>query len=252
MNKKLMALLMGSVMSIGICGLAACGETEQGEAPLPPQTIYKPDAPTGEFVAGNIVAAYAAAKLPDWAVEYNKTASPKLKASDLTFTLYDNGYENKISSAAGETGAYEYIDLTGEWVLSGVGKLRETTDGVKYVQSDFSVLLEELDTRVSIGELTGSTHILASGLYDMEVNFTLTLYDNHTFEFGNAMSTTVIAGTWTYNADKTYSLTGEGLTVTNCVTGRRPSITISSSIAGSDGNIYEFEVTVSGLVKNPS
>lgn len=248
MKKRGMALVIGLVAALGLACMAGCTE----EPTLPPQQVYKPAAPAEPFEPGEVVSLWTVEELPAWAEEYNKTAKEKLEEEDLTFTLYDNGYENKLMSAEGETGAYEYMELLGEYALSGSGKLRETPDGIKYIDGDTSLLLVEVDTRVAIGELTGETTILASGLYEMNVRFTLTLYDDHTYLFGNAMSATTLEGTWALEEDGTYMLMGDGLEVTACTPGRRPSITIKSSITGSDGNVYNFEVTVSGLVRNPT
>lgn len=232
--KKLALVLLAIAC---VFSLAACaGDTPDGsKSTQPGQT----DAP---FVPGTVVRSLMVIRLPDWAEgKENK---------DVTFIIYDNGFQCCLESADVVSGTYEYDEMTGEYVLSNGAKLAETSEGYTYTHGDFSVDLSNLVTKKEIGILSGDTNILASGLYNMTITFNVTLYDDNTFVMSNLASPTTVEGTWAYDAEKGYSLTADGLTVLES-TGvqMRPSIKISSSITGSDGNVYEFEVTVVGTVK---
>ena len=220
--------------------LAACGGDATGTSdPAGSSTPAPTDAP---FVPGTVVKSLMVKDLPDWAEgKENK---------DVTFIIYDNGFQCCLESADVVSGTYEYDEMTGEYILSNGAKLAETSEGYTYTNGDFSAALVELVTKKEIGVLSGDTNILASGLYNMTITFNVTLYDDNTFTMSNLASPTVIEGTWSYDDATGYSLVAEGLEVLEC-TGvqMRPSITIKSSITGSDYNVYEFEVTVVGTVK---
>lgn len=200
-------------------------------------------APTDSpFAPGTLVKSLMVKELPAWAEgKENK---------DVTFVIYDNGFQCCLESADVISGTYEYDEMTGEYALSNGAKLTETSEGYTYVNGDFSAALVELVTKTEIGVLSGDASILASGLYNMIITFNVTLYDDNTFTMSNLASPTTIEGTWSYDETNGYSLVAEGLEVLEC-TGvqMRPSITIKSSITGSDYNVYEFTVTVVGTVK---
>lgn len=236
--KRMTALVL--VLTCLFC-LAACGEDTPGTSnPAGSSTPAPTDAP---FVPGTVVRSLMVKDLPAWAEgKENK---------DVTFIIYDNGFQCCLESADVVFGTYEYDEMTGEYLLSDGAKLVETSEGHTYTNGDFSADLVDLVTKTEIGVLSGDTTILASMMYSMTITFNVTLYDDNTFVMSNLASPTTVEGTWAYDeASETYSLIAEGLEVLESTGVKmRPSIKISSSITGSDGNVYEFEVTVVGTVK---
>ena len=237
-TKRMIALLLALVC---VFCLSACGNDTSGEST--PATTAAPTEDNTPFVPGTVVKSLMVKELPSWATGK--------ECKDVTFILYDNGFECCLESADVVSGTYEYDEMTGEYILSNGATLTETSEGYTYTNGGFSANLTELVTKTEIGVLTGDTNILASGLYNMTITFNVTLYDDNTFVMSNLASPTVIEGTWAFDeATGTYSLTAEGLEVLECTGVKmRPSIKIKSSITGSDGNVYEFEVTVVGTVK---
>lgn len=239
--KKVVALLLA--LACVFC-LAACDQPDptdpsgSGES-TGPSTPAPTNAP---FVPGTVVKSLMVKELPTWAAgKENK---------DVTFIIYDNGFQCCLESAEVVSGTYTYDEMTGEYALSNGASLVETSEGYTYTNGDFSVNLTDLVNKTEIGVLSGDTNILASGLYNMTITFNVTLYDDNTFVMSNLASPTTIEGTWSYDEATGYSLVAENLEVLEC-TGvqMRPSIKIKSSITGSDGNVYEFEVTVVGTVR---
>ena len=240
-TKRIVALLL--VLSCLFC-LAACDQPDATDpsgsgASTNPSTNAPTDAP---FVPGTVVKSLMVKELPDWAADK--------ECKDVTFIIYDNGFECCLESADVISGTYEYDEMTGEYILSNGAKLVETSEGYTYTNGGIRIDLTDLVTKTELGTLSGDTNILASGLYNMTITFNVTLYDDNTFAMSNLASPTVIEGTWSYDAATGYSLVAENLEVLEC-TGvqMRPSIKIKSAITGSDGNVYEFEVTVVGTVK---
>lgn len=231
-TKRLLALLLA--LASLLC-LAACDI-------FTPPNPTEPE-PTEPFVPGTLVKALMVKTLPDW-------ASGK-ENKDVTFIIYDNGFECCLESDEVVSGTYEYDEMTGEYILSNGASLTETSEGYTYVNGDFSANLVNLVTKKEIGVLSGDTNILASGLYNMTITFNVTFYDDNTFVMSNLASPTTIEGTWSFDeATGKYSLVAEGLEVLECTGVKmRPSIKIKSSITGSDYNVYEFEVTVVGTVR---
>ena len=234
--KRMIALLLLPIIAMS---LAACDTSN----PNPSDPSGSDPAPSNApFVPGAVVKSLMAKELPAWAAgKENK---------EVTFVLYDNGFESCLESADVVSGTYEYDEMTGEYVLSNGAKLAEGSEGYTYTNGDVSIALVDLVTKAEIGVLSGDTTILASGMYSMTVTFNVALYDDNTFVMSNLASPTTIEGTWSYDAAAGYSLVAEGIEVLEC-TGvqMRPSIKIKSAITGSDGNVYEFEVTVVGTVK---
>lgn len=227
---------MTSMLLVIVCvlGMAACGNgASDGSEPAA-------DTP---FVPGTVVKSLMVKDLPAWAEgKENK---------DVTFIIYDNGFQCCLESADVISGTYAYDEMTGEYALSNGAKLLETSEGYTYSNGDFSADLVELVTKTEIGVLSGDATILASMMYSMTITFNVTLYDDNTFIMSNLASPTTVEGTWSYDEATGYSLISENLEVLESTGVKmRPSIKISSSITGSDGNVYEFEVTVVGTVKN--
>lgn len=235
--KKLIALMLA--LACILC-LTACGDTtdptEPSSAPAPSDTQPAP------FEPGNVVKSLMVAELPSWVSD--------MECKDVTFIIYDNGFQCNLESAEVVSGTYEYDEMTGEYVLSNGAKLVEGSEGYTYENGDITISLVDLVTKKEIGVLSGDTTILASKMYSMTITFNVTLYDDGTFAMSNLASPTVIEGTWSYDDATGYALEAEELEVLECTGVKmRPSIKIKSSIAGSDGNVYEFEVTVVGTVK---
>ena len=241
-TKRMIALLLAVIC---VLCLAACGnDSPDGSEPGDTNPTTKPSATNpAPLVPGTVVKSLMVKELPDWASDKD--------CSDVTFIIYDNGFEACLESADVVSGTYEYDEMTGEYTLSNGAKLAETSEGYTYTNGDFNADLVDLVTKKEIGVLSGDTDILASGLYNMTITFNVTLYDDNTFAMTNLASPTVIEGTWSYDeASGKYSLQADNLEVLECTGVKmRPSIKIKSSIAGSDGNVYEFEVTVVGTVK---
>lgn len=237
--KKLFAWLLA--LSLLLC-MAACGDNQDPNG-TGPNTESTPPASDAPFVPGAVIKSLMVQELPAWA------AGKECK--DVTFIIYDNGFECCLESAEVVSGTYEYDEMTGEYQLSNGAKLLETSEGFTYSNGDFSTKLVDLVTKKEIGVLSGDANILASGMYSMDITFNVTLYDDGTFVMSNLVSPTTLEGTWAYDESAgTYSLTAEGLEVLESTGVKmRPSIKFKSSISGSDGNVYEFEVTVVGTVK---
>lgn len=237
-TKRALALLLAIVC---ITCLSACNTGTPSESTS--ATTTAPTENNVPFVPGTVVKSLMVKELPAWATGK--------ECKDVNFIIYDNGFEACLESAEVVSGTYEYDEMTGEYILSNGATLVETSEGYTYTNGNFSAALIDLMTKTEIGVLSGDTNILASGLYNMTITFNVTLYDDNTFVMSNLASPTVIEGTWAFDeATGTYSLTAEGLEVLECTGVKmRPSIKIKSSITGSDGNVYEFEVTVVGTVK---
>ena len=235
-TKRMIALLLALVC---VFCLAACGN----DTPAPSTDPKPSETDPAPFVPGTVVKSLMAKELPGW-------ASDK-ECMDVTFIIYDNGFEACLESADVVSGTYEYDEMTGEYALSNGAKLAETSEGYTYTNGDFSIDLVDLVTKKEIGVLSGDTEILASKMYNMTITFNVALYDDNTFVMSNLASPTVIEGIWSFDeATSQYSLVAENLEVLECTGVKmRPSIKIKSSITGSDGNVYEFEVTVVGTVK---
>ena len=235
--KKVVALLLA--LACVFC-LAACDQPDSTD-PSDSGESTSPSTPA-PFVPGTVVKSLMVKELPAWAAgKENK---------DVTFIIYDNGFQCCLESADVVSGTYTYDEMTGEYVLSNDARLAETSEGYTYINGDVSIDLTDLVTKTELGTLSGDTTILASGLYSMTITFNVVLYDDNTFVMSNLASPTIIEGTWSYDEATGYSLVAEGIEVLEC-TGvqMRPSIKIKSSITGSDGNVYEFEVTVVGTIR---
>ena len=225
MKKRWLVGLMVLVMALCGC-MVACGGNES-EA----MTKDKLGAETLKLMVSD---------LPGWAGE--------LTQQDITFTICENGYENKIVSATASYGTYTYDEMTGEYKLSDGGVLRETSNGYSYVKGDTQIeLVAYAEAKKEIVVLTGTASIKASGLYDMEIEFSIHIYDGGTFEVTNRASATTMTGTWTREGDGPFVLTGEGISVSSStINNGRAYITATFNFVGSDQNTYSPTVELMG------
>ena len=191
------------------------------------------------------------AELPEWALVYNDTAEAPLKVQNLMFRVFsDDTYINTLLGIDVISGTVEYDDMTGEYTLSEGGVVIEEVENYTFLleQEDADdiemILVEWEDDRTAVAALDGEAEILASGIYPMTINFTMTLFDNGTFELANKVSPTTISGTWETASDGSVVVTSENLTMLYSMYDadhHQASLAVKASL-----NEYEFTLILKG------